>query len=67
MANSKKHKKVHGIVAAIFLLIAVLHLFRIIYNIPAQFGSWQVPMEASWIAMIVAGILAVILWNSKEK
>ena len=44
--------------AAIFLVVAVLHLIRIIDGVPVQVGSYSVPMYISWIGFIVPGLLA---------
>lgn len=51
-------KKYFTITAIIFLIIALLHLFRIIYGIEAVFGGWNVPLYFSWIGFIVAGFLS---------
>lgn len=44
--------------AVIFLIIAVLHLLRVLLSWSAIIGGWQVPMWLSWAALIVAGYLA---------
>lgn len=53
--NSKIYFKVTAI---IFLIIALLHLFRIIYGIEAIFGGWNVPLHFSWIGFVVASFLS---------
>ena len=63
--KSDKHKRIHLITGAIFCLIGILHALRLIYRIPAIFGNWNVPMWVSWVALIVAGYFAVLLWKSK--
>jgi hypothetical protein len=44
--------------AAIFSLVALLHLARIVFGWSAVIGGWSVPMWLSWVALIVAGALA---------
>jgi len=62
-----KHKNIHSISATVFIVIAIAHLLRIIFNIPAQFGNWQVPMLVSWIAIIITITLAnLLIKNSKN-
>lgn len=61
-----KHKTIHSIAAAIFIIIALVHLLRIILNIPAQFGNWQAPMWISWIAIIISTLLSILLLKSSK-
>ncbi|MEK6904718.1 MAG: hypothetical protein AABW87_03950 [Nanoarchaeota archaeon] len=49
--------------AWIFLLIALLHLLRIILGWQAQIASWQVPTWASFVAVIIAGYLSYKLFR----
>ena len=44
--------------AALFLIVAVLHLLRIIFGWPAGIGGLDIPLWASWLALIVSGGLA---------
>ena len=44
--------------AALFLIIALLHLLRVIFGWPAQIGGLDIPLWASWLALIVSGALA---------
>ncbi len=62
-----KHKTIHLVAAVIFALIALLHLLRLVYSIPVIFGTWQVPVWLSFIAVLVGGYLAIILWKSAKK
>lgn len=48
------------ITSIIFLIIALLHLLRIIYGIEAVFDGWNAPMYFSWIGFIVGGILSYL-------
>ena len=51
-------KAYNTITAALFLVIAVLHLARIIFSWPAQIGGLDIPLWASWPALVIAGALA---------
>ncbi len=42
----------------IFLVIAVLHLLRVIFGWDATIAGVAVPKWVSWIALLVAGYLA---------
>ena len=53
-----QEKKYLSITAAIFLIIAVLHLLRLVLGWGAEIGGWMVPSWLSWIAVVVAGLLA---------
>ena len=44
--------------AAIFALIAILQLIRIVMGWVVTFNGMDVPFWASWIAVIVAGTLS---------
>ena len=46
------------VTAALFLIIAVLHLLRVILGWPARIGGLDIPLWASWLAILVAGALA---------
>lgn len=44
---------------AVFSLVALAHLLRIAYNMPATIDDFAVPMLASWIGLILPAVLAV--------
>jgi hypothetical protein len=44
----------------IFTLVALFHLARIFEDWPLIIGDWSVPKSLSWIALIVAGGLALL-------
>ena len=46
------------VVGAIFAVVALLHVLRILMGWPAVIGGWAVPMWVSWIALVVAGGLS---------
>jgi hypothetical protein len=53
---TKTYLSVTGI---IFVIVAVLHLLRLIYQWPAQVGTFGVPLWMSCAALLVASILFV--------
>ena len=42
----------------IFTLVAVLQLLRALKRWPVTIGSMSIPVSASWVAFIVAAVLA---------
>lgn len=44
---------------AIFAAIAMLHLLRLLLGWEAIIGGWPVPTWISWIALLIAGYLAI--------
>jgi hypothetical protein len=41
----------------IFGAVTLLHVLRLAYAWPAQIGGWTVPLELSWVGLVVAGAL----------
>jgi D-alanyl-D-alanine carboxypeptidase len=39
----------------LFGAVTLVHLLRLAYGWPAQIGGWTVPLEISWLGMIIAG------------
>ncbi len=53
-------EKTFSLVAGmIFGLVALFHLLRIFSQWPLIIGDWSVPKSVSWVALIVAGGLAL--------
>ena len=48
----------NALTAAIFTVVAVAHLLRVILGWTVQIGSWEIPIWVSWLALVVAGLLA---------
>ena len=48
----------NAVTASLFLIVAVLHLLRIVFGWPAQIGGLQMPMWVSWVALVVTAALA---------
>ena len=51
---------------AIFLLIAVLHVCRLIWRWEALIGGWHVPLWISGAAAVVSGYLAYTAFTLKD-
>ena len=54
-------KAYFAISATIFGLVALAHLFRVIYRVPVQVGEWAFPMWLSWCGLVVA--VALCVWG----
>ncbi len=51
--------RLYALVSSIlFLLVAVLHLLRLVLQEDVTIGSWHFPMWASIVAIVVAGFLS---------
>jgi hypothetical protein len=44
----------------IFAVVALLHLVRIFEEWTVIIGDWSVPKSVSWVALIIAGGLAIL-------
>ncbi|MDP3953729.1 MAG: hypothetical protein Q8P99_02835 [bacterium] len=42
----------------LFTVVALVHLLRAVYGWPVVIGGWDLPMWASWLAVVVVGFLA---------
>jgi len=45
-------------ISLVFLIIAVLHLFRVIDGWEAVINGYTLPMWISWVAILLAGFFA---------
>jgi len=55
------------IAAAIFLLIAVIHAYRLTTEFPIVIGGAVVGKGVSWIALVVTAILAIGLFREARR
>ena len=53
------YKTYCAVSGALFSIVAVAHLLRIINGLPITAGTYDVPMLASWIGLIVPAGLAI--------
>jgi uncharacterized membrane protein YecN with MAPEG domain len=51
------------VASVIFGIFAVGHLLRLISQAQVTVGTLAIPMQVSWIALIVAAILCIWLWR----
>lgn len=52
------HKTYMAVSTAVFALVALGHLARVAFGWDAVIGGWNVPAWVSYVAVIVAGLLA---------
>lgn len=60
-------KPVSLVVVVLLLLVAVIHLFRVVFGVSVVIGSTTIPMWTSLIAAIVSAMLGVLLWREGWK
>jgi hypothetical protein len=53
--------------AVIFALMALVHLYRMVTNFQIVLGSHTIPMAASWIAIVITALLAVMLYRESQR
>jgi len=46
------------VTATLFLIVAIMHLLRIIFGWPVEIGGLSIPLWVSWLGVLVAGGLA---------
>ena len=51
-------KTFDAVAGAIFAVVALAHLLRIVLGWSVVIGGWDVPMWVSWLGLIVAGGLS---------
>ncbi len=52
---------------AIFLLMAAVHLLRLVYGWEATVNNVVIPMWVSVMGLLIAGALAYFLWREAYK
>ena len=48
------------VAGVIFAVVALAHLARIAMDWSVAIGDWSIPMWVSWVALVVAGGLALL-------
>jgi uncharacterized membrane protein YecN with MAPEG domain len=51
------------VAAVIFGLVALAHVWRLYKHANITFGKHVVPLEVSWVALIVAAVLCIWMWR----
>ena len=60
--------KMGTLLAIIFLVVvAVLHLLRLLFGVTIVIGGTPVPLWVSILAFLVSGILAGMLWREGKR
>ncbi len=54
------------IAAVIFALMALAHVLRIAVDFQIIVGSHSLPMSVSYLALVITGILAVMLYRESQ-
>ena len=50
----------------IFGFVALAQLLRAVMQVPVQIGSSEIPVWASWVALVVAGSLCAWAFSSRK-
>ena len=61
------HKSYCTVSGILFVLVAVAHLIRIVYGMTIQVGNIMVPMQVSWLGLIVPAALAVWAFRTASR
>ncbi|HUR89593.1 MAG TPA: hypothetical protein VMZ74_10940 [Ramlibacter sp.] len=64
--RSHSMKPFTTIAVAVFSLIALLQLLRVVLGWDVVVGAMHIPLWASGVAFVVAGGLAVLLWRENR-
>jgi hypothetical protein len=51
---------------AVFSIVAVAHLLRLVYAVDLSIGSWNAPMWVSVLGVIGPGVIAILLWRESK-
>jgi len=54
-----RHKEYCAVSGVLFSLVAIAHLFRVVYGMSVHVDEFAVPMFVSWIGFIVPAALAI--------
>ena len=54
------------VTATLFLVVAIMHLLRIIFGWSVEIGGLSIPFWASWLGVLVAGALAYFGFTQKR-
>ena len=51
----------------VFAVVAILQVLRAVKGWPVHIDTFEVPVTASWIAAVVAGLLSIWGFSSRAK
>lgn len=64
----KKYDRIyHKVTVGVFLIIAILHACRIIFDWGALIAGFRIPLWVSWLAVLLAGSLAIVGFNLEKR
>jgi hypothetical protein len=55
------------VASAIFALVAIIHIIRLINHFAVQIGGQMIPLGASWGFVIVFAILCIWMWRLSSR
>lgn len=55
------------IAGLIFTIVALFHLLRCLYQVPIILGPLSVPIWISWVAFVVATLLALFMFKARAR
>jgi hypothetical protein len=61
--NAQTYSRLAG---TIFAIVAILHLIRALKGTEATLGGMTIPVEASWIGLLVSGTLAWLGFTARR-
>ena len=61
------NKPATTIATIIFLIMAIIHAYRLFRHFPIYVGSHVIPMWVSWVGLIVPLLLAWGLWRESRR
>ena len=62
-----KPRTFRSVAGAVFSLVALLHLLRLVFHWEAVIGGWTAPMWLSWLGLAVAGYLAYSAFTMERR
>ena len=52
--------------AVIFGAMALIHAYRLVTHFQMVFGNHVIPLWASWVGIVIPGILAIMLYRESK-
>jgi hypothetical protein len=51
------------VAAVIFAIFAIGHVVRLFKHAKVMVATHQIPLEVSWVALIIAAVLSIWMWR----
>ncbi len=69
MENAEMNSQRSGLRVAsiVFAILALGHVVRLFKHAKVLVATHQIPMEVSWAALIIAGVLSIWLWRLSSR